>query len=165
MLSLQAHRKKSASASRSKSKKKPKSTLFATFQTARMPAIDSTNALHHLNITGGSGPATMHLFNLFYPPQFLMPMSWPFAPPSIPSDSMLLNKVSTSPQKTPSCTHSSDHDQLNYPLISTFLASLVERNPCHSALADSALVFERLDFYNIDEIADFSEGRLTADEF
>jgi hypothetical protein len=130
-----------------------------------MPAIDSTNALHHPNITGSSGPAAMHLFNPFYPPQFPMPMSWPFAPLSIPSDSMLLNKVSTSPQKTLSRTHSSDHDQLNYPLISTFLATLVERNPRRSALADSALVFERLDFYNIDEVADFSEGRLTADEF
>ena len=56
-------------------------------------------------------------------------------------------------------------DCIEYPSISDFLALLVEKNPHRSMLRDYASAFEKHDFYNIDEVAGFSEDRLRGEEF
>jgi hypothetical protein len=144
----------------------PKSVLFSAFQ--KLP-VDNLN-----NPASPSGSATQALAypmsslppaSLFNPYQ-AQPMAFPWIlpqqmPPQVPTN--LSHAYSQPPRTASNCTDSSS--DFKFPSISDFLTLLVEKNTRRKALADAVIRFETLDFYNIDEIADFSEGRLTGKEF
>jgi len=152
----------------------PKSMLFACFQ--KMPADEPVSSVNsgQLNTVSPFGPAMQHTML----PSSSLPAAFQLGPYQVPQIALpwifpqQLSSASTNAlpdahatRRTHSNRTDSSNPDLEFPMISDFLASLVGKYPRRAALAYSATRFEALDFYNINEIADFTEDRLTGTEF